>query len=63
MDNVATLRFKKCNLFDAGRYHCKAVNPAGEATTSAELIVQGKGLVIFYSKSFKMIPNLIHLFG
>ncbi len=41
IDNVATLTFRKLNLFNAGRYHCKAVNPAGEATTSAELIVEG----------------------
>ncbi|XP_072046912.1 myosin light chain kinase, smooth muscle-like [Amphiura filiformis] len=40
IDSVATLRFKKVNVFNAGRYHCKAVNPAGEAITSAELLVE-----------------------
>ena len=58
INNIATLSLKKTNLFDAGRYQCKAVNPAGEATTSAELIVEGNCMNHLECCSFSPGPGI-----
>lgn len=41
---TATLHIPQVFVEDTGVYTCKAINPAGEATTAAYLTVQGIGL-------------------
>ena len=36
------LQFRGIQVSDAGKYRCRAVNPAGEADAVAEVIVDGK---------------------
>lgn len=40
--NRVRLEMKNVNVKDAGRYTCKAINPVGSATSTADIIVKSK---------------------
>lgn len=40
------LQFRGIKISDAGRYRCTAVNSAGEADAVADVVVQGKQILI-----------------
>lgn len=45
--NRVRLEMKNVSVKDAGRYTCRAVNPVGSATSTADIIVKSKSASYF----------------
>lgn len=60
-DDLVTLKISETSAEDEGEYRCTATNENGTATTTAELIVNGKGDEDFVSFMLNAVDRKVRL--